>query len=236
MQKSSIEWCTHSWNPVTGCEHGCSYCYAAELARTRLARVYGVDGRDPFIPRFWGSKLNEPAGLKEPSHIFTVSMGDLFSPGVDDAWILRVLFQIMLCPEHTFTVLTKNPIRALRTLVDFAIPPERLFNLMLGTSVTGEMDDAEKMRVRHLLAIPSPIRRVLSAEPLTRPLTLSGPTTEKLDWLIIGGRTGKLPFKPPTEWVEALVSRAREYETPVFCKDNLGIEGAPWEWPEGVPH
>ena len=28
LHKSKIDWCTHTWNPVTGCLHGCEYCYA----------------------------------------------------------------------------------------------------------------------------------------------------------------------------------------------------------------
>ena len=28
LHDSKIEWCTHTWNPVTGCLHGCPYCYA----------------------------------------------------------------------------------------------------------------------------------------------------------------------------------------------------------------
>ena len=26
--KTKIEWCDSTWNPVTGCLHGCEYCYA----------------------------------------------------------------------------------------------------------------------------------------------------------------------------------------------------------------
>lgn len=33
MNKSKIDWCDFSWNPVTGCRHGCGYCYAAKQAR-----------------------------------------------------------------------------------------------------------------------------------------------------------------------------------------------------------
>lgn len=33
MQKSKIEWCDMTWNPVTGCLHGCEYCYARGIAR-----------------------------------------------------------------------------------------------------------------------------------------------------------------------------------------------------------
>lgn len=28
MNKTKIEWCDSTWNPVTGCLHNCNYCYA----------------------------------------------------------------------------------------------------------------------------------------------------------------------------------------------------------------
>ena len=37
MNRSRIEWCDHTWNPVTGCRHGCTYCYA----RTHVKRFSG---------------------------------------------------------------------------------------------------------------------------------------------------------------------------------------------------
>jgi protein gp37 len=33
MNKTKIEWCDMTWNPVTGCLHGCPYCYARNEAR-----------------------------------------------------------------------------------------------------------------------------------------------------------------------------------------------------------
>jgi len=32
LNKTKIEWCTHTWNPVTGCYHGCDFCYARRFA------------------------------------------------------------------------------------------------------------------------------------------------------------------------------------------------------------
>ena len=32
MNKTKIEWCDSTWNPVTGCRHGCEYCYAKRIA------------------------------------------------------------------------------------------------------------------------------------------------------------------------------------------------------------
>lgn len=31
MNKTKIDWATMSWNPVTGCYHGCPYCYADRM-------------------------------------------------------------------------------------------------------------------------------------------------------------------------------------------------------------
>lgn len=31
-KKTKIDWCDSTWNPVTGCMHGCEYCYARRIA------------------------------------------------------------------------------------------------------------------------------------------------------------------------------------------------------------
>lgn len=33
MNKTKIEWCDATWNPISGCYHGCEYCYARNIAR-----------------------------------------------------------------------------------------------------------------------------------------------------------------------------------------------------------
>jgi protein gp37 len=33
MNKTFIEWCDMTWNPVTGCNHGCPYCYAKKIVQ-----------------------------------------------------------------------------------------------------------------------------------------------------------------------------------------------------------
>lgn len=33
MNKTKIDWCDSTWNPVTGCLHKCEYCYARGIAR-----------------------------------------------------------------------------------------------------------------------------------------------------------------------------------------------------------
>ena len=31
MNRSKIEWCDHTWNPISGCRHNCPYCYARRM-------------------------------------------------------------------------------------------------------------------------------------------------------------------------------------------------------------
>lgn len=40
MNKTKIEWCDSTWNPVTGCLHGCEYCYVRRIVQ----RFSGLDG------------------------------------------------------------------------------------------------------------------------------------------------------------------------------------------------
>lgn len=41
MNKTKIEWCDSTWNPVTGCLHNCEYCYARKIAERFAERLDG---------------------------------------------------------------------------------------------------------------------------------------------------------------------------------------------------
>ena len=43
MNKSKIEWCSYTWNPITGCYHDCEYCYAKGIA-IRFGGMHVKDG------------------------------------------------------------------------------------------------------------------------------------------------------------------------------------------------
>jgi hypothetical protein len=58
-----ISWAAWSWNPVTGCLHGCRYCYARELAlRPKYQDFYPVG----FTPLFHHERLSAPANSIVP--------------------------------------------------------------------------------------------------------------------------------------------------------------------------
>lgn len=44
MENTKIDWCDSSWNPVSGCLHGCKYCYARGIAeRFRNRKGYELN-------------------------------------------------------------------------------------------------------------------------------------------------------------------------------------------------
>lgn len=46
MKKTKIDWADSTWNPVTGCLHGCEYCYARGIA----SRFAGCDKLSTYMP------------------------------------------------------------------------------------------------------------------------------------------------------------------------------------------
>lgn len=146
LQKSNIEWTQMTWNPITGCLHGCDYCYANKIAgrfgyksregnENTLVHIQEVpaiylgekiDDADidsfpfGFEPTFHRYRLQEPRYRKKPAKIFTCSMGDLFGLWVPDSWIEDVLDIMRKCPQHTFQLLTKGPDYR---LANFDFPP-----------------------------------------------------------------------------------------------------------------
>ncbi len=209
MNRTKIEWCDWSWNPITGCLHGCSYCYARRLAEGRLKNKYP----NGFQPTFWPERLDEPYQIKKPSKIFVCSMGDLFGDWVPRDWILRVLKVAEECPQHTFIFLTKNPIR----LIEFNFPP----NAWVGVT----LDRMQLVRWELLRDLESLTVRFISFEPL---LCFDEVSAAQIffhqrppEWVIVGGLTGPQAVQPKHEWVETIISLAREAGTAVFLKDNL---------------
>jgi DNA repair photolyase len=93
-----------TWNPVIGCLHSCSYCWARRLAETRLKNLEKY--KDGFVPKLVDKELRK----KFHDHfVFVSDMGDLFGEWVPAEWIAKVLAAIKQSPHSTFLFLTKNP-------------------------------------------------------------------------------------------------------------------------------
>lgn len=124
MNKTAIEWTDFSWPVLDGCEKvspGCKYCYAAQLAATRLKhteRYRGLAVMGPSGANWTGkTRLIIPELVaplrkaKRPARVFVADMGDLFADTVTAEEIGAVWGVMTLCPHFTFQVVTKRASR-----------------------------------------------------------------------------------------------------------------------------
>jgi len=116
---------TKTWNPVTGCLHFCTYCWARKLATTKLKNSHRY--KRGFKPSLNEREFRVKFG--EGDFIFVSDMGDLFGDFMPPEWILRVIEYIKHFPKSFFLFLTKNPERYEKFL---DIMPE---NAILGATI-----------------------------------------------------------------------------------------------------
>lgn len=232
-----ISWAEWSWNPVTGCLHGCDYCYAREIATSeRYKAAYPVG----FTPLFHHERLDAPVNTTIPAQyrddehvscgdggckicayrrVFVCSMADLYGRWVPDEWIDKVHESMLASPSWQYITLTKFPDR----YVGLKMPA----NSWVGTSV----DEQNRVHIaeRAFSKIDDVKVKWLSLEPLREPLEFTD--LSMFDWVVIGAQTatiqpsGRVPaFSPPVEWVARLILQARESGCKVHMKPNLLTE------------
>ena len=95
-----------TWNPVVGCLHSCSYCWARRLVNTRLKNSEKY--KDGFKPKLVEKELRRRF---HNQFVFVSDMGDLFGEWAPSEWIIEVIGAVKQSPDSTFLFLTKNPRR-----------------------------------------------------------------------------------------------------------------------------
>ena len=222
MNRTKIEWTDYSWNPITGCKHGCWYCYAKKLAQ-RFKKVFPYG----FEPHFYPERLKQPWELEKPSKIFVCSIADLFAPWTPEYWRDKVLESIFQCPiKHTFQLLTKNPER----IDDDLEFPD---NVWVGTTVTGEYKDEVNIS---LIKMVNAKVRFVSFEPLLKLIDFHTVNClEGIQWVIVGKLTGSKRVKLEWDWVAAVYRETKRHSIPLFIKNNLGCPEVVQEFPEVQP-
>lgn len=252
MNITKIDWAEATWNPVTGCLHGCEYCYARKIAERfgggrKLGPGVTVELETPlygkahanwndeaktdrlipypydFTPTLHAYRLEEPARKTRPRTIFVCSMADLFGAWVPDSWIRQVFEACERAPQHRYLFLTKSPEYIWRGEVPIPIDD----NFWYGTTVSTN-EDLE--RIGHL---PLDGNRFISIEPMLEPIDLDARPSKVAvpfaDWVIIGAETGNRKGRviPEKRWVDDVTRFAHERGAKVFMKESLrGLMGA----------
>ena len=212
MAQSSIEWTELTWNPTTGCDKisaGCKFCYAEVMSR-RLKAMGLEKYKDQFDIRWHEKELQIPYTWKKPKIVFVNSMSDLFHKAVPVEFIQKVFAVMKDNPQHIFQVLTKRA--DILNSYDRQGLLEWSPNIWMGVSVE---DDRVTERIDMLRTTGAKVK-FLSLEPLIGPLR--NLNLEKMDWVIVGGESGRKPRPIKAEWVRDIREQCETDNVPFFFK------------------
>lgn len=212
MAQSSIEWTEMTWNPTTGCDKisaGCKFCYAEVMSR-RLNAMGIEKYANDFELTIHEDELLTPYTWKKSRMVFVNSMSDLFHKDVPIDFIKKVFKVMKENPQHVFQILTKRADVLLyydkEGYLDWS------HNIWMGVSVENEkfLDRVELLRQTKART------KFLSCEPLIGPLpnlNLKG-----IDWVIVGGESGRTPRAMKKEWVVQIKEQCKKLNVAFFFK------------------
>jgi len=248
MNRSKIEWCDHTWNPVTGCNHNCSYCYA----RTMSARFAGdvrlnKSSKSDYILceaadesgniyvlekamiNETGKTLVYPFGFEPTFHKYRMDLPNKLKMG-NNIFVgaMADIFGEWVPDEwldDIFKVCSENDIHNYLFLtknpkryVEYKISKEKN-NFWYGTSIT------QTSEMDRLIYLPGDCKTFISVEPILEDLDIMTYNIflKRVNWIIIGAETGNRKSKviPKLEWIKKIVMQADALDIPIFMKDSL---------------
>ncbi len=227
---SDIEWTDATWNPVTGCTKispGCTNCYAETFAE-RFRGVPNHPYEQGFDLKLWPNRLGLPSTWKKPKRIFVNSMSDLFHKDVPSEFILQVFEAMNNARWHQFQILTKRHERLLELSPLIPWAP----HIWMGVSVENQ-DYAH--RIDYLRKTDAHLK-FLSVEPLLGPI--DNLDLEGIDWVIVGGESGRRPRPLREEWVQSVRDQCHQSGVSFFFKQWGGtnkkkagriLDGRTWD-------
>lgn len=192
MNRTKIDWpgLTHTWNPITGCKRGYSYCYAKGIWDHWFRKRYGVEYSHILVHenRF---EQRPPKGC---GRIFVGDMSDL------EYWpreaLIRVLDYCAGYPLTEFMFLTKSA-RAYRRIYEGLI--KWPVNTMQGITVE-RFDNTDNIDAVYDVCISCP-RPFVSWEPMLGPADY--PVPDNVELVIVGAMTGRKRVPVKQEWIDS---------------------------------
>ena len=251
MNRSKIEWCDHTWNPITGCRHDCPYCYARRMtarfagdvrmnlmAKKDYSLVPAADGGadlyvlDRPMPNETGKPLVYPFGFAPTLHRYRLDTMDKLKKGnnifvgamadVFGAWLPDAWI------TEIFDICRRYPIHNYLFLTK---NPERYERM----DAAGMLPSGENLWYGSTLTRPedrcfisNSHHTFWSIEPIHAPIRIWERDASSPDWIIIGAETGRRKGRiiPKREWIGDIVGWCDRSGIPVFMKDSLlGIMG-----------
>lgn len=245
MDKTKIDWADASWNPVTGCMHGCEYCYAR-----RIAERFGSKQKPESIEC---SVLNSPvrctdlysymrmagisAGKVQPYPFDFFPTFHRYKLGEPQRW--KKPRNIFVCSmadlfgdwvpdewiEQVFEACEAAPQHKYMFLTKNG---KRYLEL----ARKGIMPDADNFWYGCSVTRPdapfffsNKCKTFASIEPILEPFDWA-PGLKHIglpDWIIVGAETGnrKNKVRPEKDWLGGIVNGCAEHNIPLFMKESL---------------
>ncbi len=251
MKNTKIEWCDSTWNPVTGCFHGCEYCYARRIAN----RFGGFDPSPSNSDGRWNTiqyeKDAERLGVLNSMQVRKQKNGKLvpapypfgFTPTLHEyrleqpqKWInLQTIFVCSMADlfgqwvpdewiEKVFSACDKAP---QHRYIFLTKNPQRLCDLANSGKLPKKDNFWYGSTMDSMKAKRYPGRfrdnTFVSIEPLTERLDVGLGSFGSCKWIIIGAETGNRKGKvvPEKEWIDIICEAAEITNAAVFMKDSL---------------
>ncbi len=222
MNRTKIEWCDYTINPVKGlCPMACSYCYARAMYK-RFKWNPEIRYERPLM-------YIEPFNIKTPSRIFVGSTIELFGDWIKREWLEHIFEMVRYYKQHTFIFLTKQP----QNLPKWSPFPENCWVGITAIDATMFYDGmAELNKIKATV-------KFVSFEPLLDQINGGECEAERLDllefvgisWVIIGQKKPvSTKTRPKSEWIGEIIESSDKAGIPVFIKDNiLQDKGLHWQ-------
>lgn len=257
--KTKIDWCDSTWNPVTGCLHGCEYCYARSIAERfglgfapKLGDV-GMEGACKYdSPEGLDTmlELEKPYIKNGKAQPYPMAFYPTFHRYRLNDYIGKKGRNIFVCSmadlfgswvsdswiEEVFSTCEKAPQHNYLFLTK---NPARYIELINNTDffvkTKNNMWFGYSYTGKESKQWWNPDYNIFaSVEPILEPIEVP-----RCKWLIVGAETGRRKDKviPKREWIEHLVYYCGKWNIPLFMKSSLaGIWGEPLvqEFPEGL--
>lgn len=264
MNKSAIDWCDFTWNPITGCRHTCEYCYARRQAKrfsgdvrvnlgtSQISTEKTEHGNLHVLPQPFksetGTTILYPAGFEPTLHEYRLPMpAQKKKPANIFVCSMADLFGAWVPDEWIFRVFEAAEAAPWHNYLFLTKNPQRYCdlanagklpkrdNFWYGTTVTKKTDRIFSGSIRH--------HTFISIEPLTEHLEAGLGSFSSAEWIIVGAETGNRKGKiaPKLEWIENIIETARITHAAVLLKDSEELK-AVWkgdliqEFPKSLQH
>lgn len=245
--RTKIDWCDATWNPVTGCLHGCEYCYARGIAY-RFGLPYapklGDPGMEGALKYDSGEGLDtmlelakpyERNGRKQPYPMGFLPTFHRYKLEEPQHWkkprtifvcSMADLFGAWVPDEWIKAVLDACIAAPQHRYLFLSKTPERYLQLLSRKMlpVTIECWYGSTMTNSNDKYICG-LHSFVSIEPILQQFTSksAGNIAANCEWVIIGAETGSRKNKviPEKSWIMDIANRCANLGTPVFMKESL---------------